>query len=114
MEIQAALGAEIVMAFDECPPGDAGHEKTRESMELTLRWAERSKTRFFELQEAGMDTGRKDAEGLAEFRSRVISAWNDILNRHSSESQIRAEAVNGSIVLSGSARRVRRVSGRSS
>ena len=65
MEIQAALGAEIVMAFDECPPGDAGHEKTRESMELTLRWAERSKTRFFELQEAGMDTGRKDAEGLA-------------------------------------------------
>lgn len=65
MEIQAALGSEIVMAFDECPPGDAGHEKTRESMELTLRWAERSKTRFFELQEAGMDTGRKEAEGLA-------------------------------------------------
>lgn len=64
MEIQAALGSEIVMAFDECPPGDAGHEKTRESMELTLRWAERSKTRFFELQEAGMDTGRKEAEGL--------------------------------------------------
>lgn len=65
MEIQAALGSEIVMAFDECPPGDAGYEKTRESMELTLRWAERSKTRFFELQEAGMDTGRKEAEGLA-------------------------------------------------
>ncbi len=65
MEIQAALGAEIVMAFDECPPGDAGHEKTRESMELTLRWAERSKKRFFELQESGEDTGRLIAEGLA-------------------------------------------------
>lgn len=64
MEIQAALGAEIVMAFDECPPGDAGHEKTRESMELTLRWAERSRTRFFESQNAGMDTGRREAEGL--------------------------------------------------
>ncbi|MBX3294589.1 MAG: tRNA guanosine(34) transglycosylase Tgt [Acidobacteria bacterium] len=65
MEIQAALGSEIVMAFDECPPGDAVHEKTRESMELTLRWAERSKTRFFELQESGEDTGRLTAHALA-------------------------------------------------
>lgn len=51
MEVQAALGAEIVMAFDECPPGDAGIEKTRESVELTARWAARSKKRFDELQE---------------------------------------------------------------
>ncbi|MBK9165315.1 MAG: tRNA guanosine(34) transglycosylase Tgt [Acidobacteria bacterium] len=65
MEIQAALGAEIVMAFDECPPGDAGHEKTRESMDLTLRWGERSKKRFFELQESGEDAGRLTADGLA-------------------------------------------------
>ncbi len=51
MEVQAALGAEIVMAFDECPPGDAGHEATRKSLELTARWAKRSKDRFNELQE---------------------------------------------------------------
>src|SRR6185295_2232461 len=31
MEVQAAIDSEIVMAFDECPPGDAGFEKTRES-----------------------------------------------------------------------------------
>jgi queuine tRNA-ribosyltransferase len=43
MEIQAALGAEIAMAFDECAPGEASHEETRRSMELTLRWAKRSK-----------------------------------------------------------------------
>ncbi|MBK6590932.1 MAG: tRNA guanosine(34) transglycosylase Tgt [Acidobacteria bacterium] len=57
MEIQAALGSEIVMVFDECPPGDAGHERTKSSLELTARWALRSKTRFNELQEVGMDTG---------------------------------------------------------
>src|SRR5436190_4229030 len=43
MEVQAALGAEIAMAFDECAPGEATHEETRHSMELTLRWAKRSK-----------------------------------------------------------------------
>lgn len=58
MEVQAALGSEIVMAFDECPPGDAGFERTKESLELTLRWALRSKTRFEELQECGSDMGR--------------------------------------------------------
>src|SRR3954463_2650692 len=43
MEIQAGLGAEIAMIFDECAPGEASHEETRRSMELTLRWAKRSK-----------------------------------------------------------------------
>ncbi len=57
MEIQAALGSEIVMVFDECPPGDAGLDATRTSLELTARWAARSRARFIELQEAGADTG---------------------------------------------------------
>lgn len=57
MDIQAALGSEIVMVFDECPPGDAGHERTKSSLEMTARWALRSKNRFNELQETGMDTG---------------------------------------------------------
>jgi queuine tRNA-ribosyltransferase len=46
MEVQAALGAEIAMAFDECAPGEATHEEARQSMELTLRWAKRSKEAF--------------------------------------------------------------------
>jgi queuine tRNA-ribosyltransferase len=57
MEIQAALGSEIVMVFDECPPGDASHEQTKKSLELTARWAERSKNRFNELQDEGLDSG---------------------------------------------------------
>ena len=50
MEVQAALDSDVVMVFDECPPGDAGHERTKQSLELTARWAKRSKIKFDELQ----------------------------------------------------------------
>ena len=46
MEVQSVLGAEIAMAFDECAPGEATHDEARRSMELTLRWAKRSKEAF--------------------------------------------------------------------
>ena len=62
MEVQAALGSEIVMAFDECAPGEATHEEARASMELTARWAARSRRRFDELQAAGMDAGALASE----------------------------------------------------
>jgi queuine tRNA-ribosyltransferase len=61
MEIQAALGAEIVMAFDECAAGDAPHDVSRQSMELTARWAGRSRARFESLESQVMDTGRTEA-----------------------------------------------------
>jgi queuine tRNA-ribosyltransferase len=41
MEIQEALGADIIMAFDECIPFPATHDYARESLERTLRWARR-------------------------------------------------------------------------
>lgn len=41
MEIQNALGADIIMAFDECPPYPASHEYVKQSLERTTRWAER-------------------------------------------------------------------------
>src|SRR5258708_25730502 len=50
MEVQAAPGAEIAMGFDECAPGEASQEEARRSMELTLRWAIRSREAFEELQ----------------------------------------------------------------
>jgi queuine tRNA-ribosyltransferase len=46
MEAQIGLGADIIMAFDECTEYPADRERARNSMELTLRWAERSKTYF--------------------------------------------------------------------
>src|SRR6185369_17295173 len=54
MEVQSVLGAEIAMAFDECPPGEASTEVARRSMELTLRWAKRSKDAFEVLQAAAV------------------------------------------------------------
>ena len=46
MEAQIGLGADIIMAFDECTEHPADHRRTLESMELTLRWAARSKAYF--------------------------------------------------------------------
>src|SRR5437764_7799915 len=46
MEIQIALGADIIMAFDECTEHPAERERARESMDMTARWAARSKQYF--------------------------------------------------------------------
>ena len=43
MAVQRALGSDIVMIFDECTPYPATEQETRDSMELSLRWAERSR-----------------------------------------------------------------------
>jgi queuine tRNA-ribosyltransferase len=59
MAIQQALGADIVMAFDECLEYPAERGRARESMERTLRWAERSKRAF------GQQSSARGAEGAA-------------------------------------------------
>lgn len=41
MEIQQALGSDIIMAFDECTMPNISHEKAKDSMDRTLRWLER-------------------------------------------------------------------------
>jgi queuine tRNA-ribosyltransferase len=46
MEAQIGLGADIIMAFDECTEFPADAARMRQSMELTLRWAARSKQHF--------------------------------------------------------------------
>jgi queuine tRNA-ribosyltransferase len=48
---QIGIGADIIMAFDECTETPATHERTRESMELTLRWLERSRNAWLEHRE---------------------------------------------------------------
>ncbi len=63
MEVQAALGSDIMMAFDECAPGEATHREACASMELTARWAARSRSRFDVMQLERMDAGRTDAGG---------------------------------------------------
>ena len=81
MEIQRLLGTDIVMAFDECTPFPATEEVAKSSMELSMRWARRSRD--------GFDSGADHAARAALFgivqggvhqdlRFRSIEALTDI------------------------------------
>ncbi len=75
MAIQRSLGADIVMIFDECTPYPATEDQARASMELSLRWARRSKdahgdndAALFGIVQGGMYEGlrRESLEGLVD------------------------------------------------
>ncbi|HWU02113.1 MAG TPA: tRNA guanosine(34) transglycosylase Tgt [Novosphingobium sp.] len=59
MEIQRLLGSDIVMAFDECPRADQGKDVIARSMEMSMRWAKRSRD--------GFDSGEEHAARSALF-----------------------------------------------
>ena len=50
MDIERAIGADIMMAFDECPPGTSDYTYAKKSMELTHRWLDRCFKRFNETE----------------------------------------------------------------
>lgn len=76
MEIQKLLGSDIVMAFDECPALPADRDRIAQSMELSMRWAARSKNAFgdrpghalFGIQQGGLeeDLRAQSAQALRE------------------------------------------------
>ena len=53
MDIQRTLGADIIMAFDECPPGGCDRRTAEEANRRTLAWLERCQRRFGELEQRG-------------------------------------------------------------
>jgi queuine tRNA-ribosyltransferase len=88
------------MVFDECAPGDAGFEQTKKSLEMTARWAKRSKEKFTELQNSGQDTGFLSepsavADGLTQ------SIQNVKINQDVSDSDLQPPATAGGSDLSG-------------
>ncbi len=48
MDIQRTIGGDIIMAFDECPPGGSEYDYAKTSMDLTHRWLDRCLNRFNE------------------------------------------------------------------
>jgi queuine tRNA-ribosyltransferase len=54
MQVQRALGSDVAMVFDECTPYPANERAARESMELSLRWSERSRRAFDALPGEGV------------------------------------------------------------
>ncbi len=72
MQIQAALGSDIAMAFDECPPGEADERAHVQAMRRTTAWAERCRAyprrpgqALFGIVQGGIDLARRRAH-LAE------------------------------------------------
>lgn len=75
MAVQRALGSDIVMVFDECTPYPATYDEALKSMQLSLRWAKRSKaahadnqSALFGIVQGGIydDLRQQSLEGLAE------------------------------------------------
>ena len=76
MEVENALGADIIMAFDECAPYPADYNYVKNSMELTTRWLKRcvaahnepEKHALFGIMQGGVykDLRKKSAEDIAE------------------------------------------------
>jgi len=57
IEVQHDLNSDVTMIFDECTPYPASESEARESMELSLRWAGRSRQRFDELRDTDPERG---------------------------------------------------------
>ncbi|MBP0481973.1 tRNA guanosine(34) transglycosylase Tgt [Sagittula salina] len=73
MEIQKLLGSDIVMAFDECPALPADRKRIEESMQLSMRWAGRSREAFgdrpghmlFGIQQGGLERDLREESARA-------------------------------------------------
>ena len=78
-EIQARLGSDIAMAFDECTPYPVSRDDARRSMELTTRWGRRSRDRFLDLQAGG---GGLTNPGQAQFGIVQGGVFPDLRERH--------------------------------
>jgi queuine tRNA-ribosyltransferase len=57
MRIESNLGADIIMAFDECAPGTSTKEYARKAMQLTHRWADRCIVAHTQIQEERSQNG---------------------------------------------------------
>jgi len=94
MDIQSNIGADIIMAFDECAPGNSSHSYATAAMERTHRWAERSKNQWIKnntirkqewLHEQALfwivqwvvydDLRRESAKFISELDTPWISIW---------------------------------------
>lgn len=70
MEIQATLGSDIAMVFDECPPYPCDYEYAANSLDRTLRWAERCK----QVETPGMKFGIVQGATFPELRRKSAEA----------------------------------------
>jgi queuine tRNA-ribosyltransferase len=77
MDVQIALGADIAMAFDECTEYPADYARARRSLDLTLRWAARSKEHFerHKHERPWQGTGSREQRGEDDFAGKAPSLF---------------------------------------
>ncbi|UNM95252.1 tRNA guanosine(34) transglycosylase Tgt [Ignatzschineria rhizosphaerae] len=78
MEIQRVLGSDIVMAFDECTPYPATYEQAKTSMELSMRWAKRSKEAFVQGENPNALFGIVQGSMFEDLREQSLDALTEI------------------------------------
>ena len=78
MRIQHVLNADVVMIFDECTPYPASRHEAAESMQLSLRWARRSRTTFDELGNTNALFGIVQGGMYEDLRDESLAALTEI------------------------------------
>ncbi|MBI4281168.1 tRNA guanosine(34) transglycosylase Tgt, partial [Candidatus Uhrbacteria bacterium] len=78
MEIQHLLGSDMVMVFDECTEYPVSGERAQESMELTTRWAKRSKEAYQGMGGRGLLFGIAQGSSFPELRKRSAEELREI------------------------------------
>ena len=81
MEVQRTMGADVIMAFDECPPGGSDHAHAHEANERTLKWLIRCRDRFSELGSEG------DFPAQALFPVLQGNVYDDLRREHARQVQ---------------------------
>ncbi|HQX90804.1 MAG TPA: tRNA guanosine(34) transglycosylase Tgt, partial [Moraxellaceae bacterium] len=78
MQVQTDLGSDIAMIFDECTPYPATDKEARTSMELSMRWAKRSKAEFERLENPNALFGIVQGGMYESLREESLAGLTDI------------------------------------
>jgi queuine tRNA-ribosyltransferase len=78
MQIQKTLNSDIVMQLDECTPGDASEKQAQASLQMSLRWAERSKNEFERLGNPNALFGIVQGAMFENLREESLAGLSDI------------------------------------
>ncbi|AUZ04504.1 queuine tRNA-ribosyltransferase [Vitreoscilla sp. C1] len=78
MQIQTVLNSDIVMQLDECTPGDASAQAAQKSLQMSLRWAERSKNEFDRLNNPNALFGIVQGAMYEDLRDESLAGLNEL------------------------------------
>ena len=82
MEIQAALGSDIAMVLDECAPYPCEHDYAKKSLEMTTRWAKRSKAANAQCSTLNVQLAKKALSGRSDVTALRLKNSNRKLRAH--------------------------------